>query len=228
MSTSAEDRTAILIFARAPIPGEAKTRLIPLLGAFGAARLQQRLTEHALETAVRADVGRVQLWCTPSCAHAFFADCAARCPITLKTQLGSSLGERLEHASGAELQQHGAILLIGTDCPALSPLHLQAAIAALKDHDGVICPAEDGGYVLLGLARPCPEAFSDIDWGSEHVFAQTMASFTRAGRRVAVQETLWDVDVPADFERLVRLNPGWGDLVGMADGPAAQSPRHDP
>lgn len=218
MSTCARDSTAVLIFARAPVPGEAKTRMIPLLGALGAARLQQRLTEQTLQTAARADVGAIQLWCSPSCTHAFFADCARRTPITLHTQFGSSLGERLAFAAGAELQQHEAILLIGTDCPALSPSHLRAAIAALKGHDAVIYPAEDGGYVLLGLARPCPEAFSNIDWGGRHVFSQTMANFAHAGRRVTVQDTLWDVDVPADFDRLVRSIAGWDDFAASAFG----------
>ena len=113
----------------------------------------------------------------------------------------------------SELPNHDALVLIGTDCPALTPAHLQAAAAELKQYDAVIYPAEDGGYVLLGLARPCPEVFTDVDWGGGQVFTQTMAKFAAAGTRVAVRETLWDVDVPADFRRLTTSFPGWADLA---------------
>jgi len=112
-----------------------------------------------------------------------------------------------------ELPKHDAVVLIGTDCPALTAAHLQAAAAELKHHDAVIYPAEDGGYVLLGLARPCPEAFTHVNWGSDQVFAQTMAKFAAASLHVAVRETLWDVDIPADFHRLTSTFPGWADLA---------------
>ena len=211
MTKCAEDRAALLVFARAPVPGEAKTRLIPLLGAVGAARLQQRLTEHALATAIAADVGRVGLWCTPDRDHPFFLECARRYPIDIATQCGSTLGERLAFAAVRELHSHGAILIVGTDCPALTCAHLRAARAALRHNDVVIQPAEDGGYVLIGLSRPCAEAFTEIDWGSSRVFEQTMSRLSMAGRRVRVHERLWDVDVPPDYERLARLAKEWTD-----------------
>lgn len=211
MSTCAESPAAILVFARAPVAGEAKTRLIPLLGAAGAARLQQRLTEHALATAIAARAGDVQLWCTPDPGHPFFLACARRYPIALHTQVGATLGERLASAAVRELAGREALLLIGTDCPALTVQHLRDAIDALRDHAIVIHPAEDGGYTLLGLSRHCPEAFEAIDWGTNRVFRQTLARCARTGRRVAVQEMLWDVDVPADCERLVRAFPGGFD-----------------
>ena len=213
MSTRGADRNALLIFARAPVAGEAKTRLIPALGAAGAARLQQRLTEHALATAARTQIGSVQLWCTPSPTHPFFVDCARRYPIAVRTQSGLTLGERLAFAAVRELPGRDAIVIIGTDCPVLTDLHLRAALDALQESDAVIYPAEDGGYVLLGLACQCPEVFSGIDWGSKRVFDQTMQNLSGAGRRVSVRETLWDVDTPADFERLARCMPGWADVA---------------
>lgn len=219
MTTCANDRTAILVFARAPVAGAAKTRLIPALGAEGAARLHRRLTEHALATATAA-AAAVQLWCTPDSDHPFFTACAKCYPIELRTQVGATLGERLVFAVVGELRKRDAIVVIGTDCPALTPQHLRTAMQALADHDAVIHPADDGGYVLIGLARTCPEAFAGIDWGSDRVFNQTMDNFSRAGRRVSIQETLWDVDTPADVERLVQSLPAWSEWT--------TSPRDDP
>jgi rSAM/selenodomain-associated transferase 1 len=207
----AERSVAVLVFARAPEPGQAKTRLVPLLGAAGAARLQARLTEHALFTAQRANIGPIELWCAPDRRHPFFSDCAQRLALALRDQSGASLGARMRFAFDRALPNHDSALVIGTDAPVLTPGHLQAAAAALlrDECDALVHPAEDGGYVLLGLRRPCPEAFMDVDWGSERVFAQTMARLEAAGRRVQVRETLWDVDLPSDFVRLTRSLSGW-------------------
>ena len=213
MTKCGRARTAVLIFARAPVAGEAKTRLIPALGAGGAARLQQRLTEHALATATRASIDSIQLWCTPSPAHPFFSASARRYPITLETQVGATLGERLAFAAVRELRGRDAVVVIGTDCPALTHEHLQFALVALNDHDAVIHPAEDGGYVLIGLSRAFPQAFADVAWGSDRVFKQTMENFSRGQLRVAVHETLWDVDTPADLCRLTQIMPEWAELV---------------
>lgn len=216
MTTCGKPRKAILIFARAPIPGETKTRLIPALGAGGAACLQQRLTEHALATATSID--SVQLWCTPSPMHPFFAECARRYPIELRAQSGATLGERLAFAVVRELHSHDAVVVIGTDCPALTHEHLRSALDALDDHDAVIHPAEDGGYVLIGLSRAFPQAFDGVDWGSDRVFNQTMQNFLREQLRVAVHETLWDVDTPTDLSRLTRTMPEWAQVVPECAG----------
>lgn len=97
----------------------------------------------------------------------------------------------------------GPLLLIGTDCPALTERHLAAAEAALaQGNDAVFIPAEDGGYVLIGLQRPCPEVFRDIAWSTAHVMAQTRARLLEAGLRWKELETLWDIDRPADLARL--------------------------
>jgi rSAM/selenodomain-associated transferase 1 len=216
MTTCGRSRKAILIFARAPVPGEAKTRLIPALGAGGAARLQHRLTEHALATATRASPDSIQLWCTPDRAHPFFAECARRHPILLKTQSGATLGERLAFAVVGELHSHDAVVVIGTDCPVLTHENLRFALDALDAHDAVIHPAEDGGYVLIGLSQAFAQAFDDVDWSSDRVFDKTMQNFLRGQLRVAVHETLWDVDTPADLARLTRTMPEWAKVVDPA------------
>ena len=216
MTTSAERATAILVFACAPIAGAAKTRLIPALGADGAALLQERMTHRALATAASADIGPVQLWCSPSARHVFFEHCQRGVSVTLHSQNGNSLGERLRFAHDAAFAAYSRILLIGSDCPVLAAEHLVGAARALNDHDAALVPAQDGGYVLLGLSRPCPELFHEIDWGTDRVLAQTIARLQQSNRRHFLAAPLWDVDRPEDLLRLRRCLPELMDSLGRA------------
>src|SRR5262245_50650156 len=95
----AEARTALLVFVRAPVPGEAKTRLIPRLGAAGASALHACLTHHTLATAMQARVGAIELWCSPTASDPFFIECERRHGVVLRTQSGADLGERLALAA---------------------------------------------------------------------------------------------------------------------------------
>ena len=198
---------AIAVFARAPLAGAAKTRLIAALGAVRAARLQRRLTLHALRVAQRAAIGRVTLWGAPDVSQRFFRAVQRRCGVNLRSQAGSDLGERMAAVFAA---QAGPLLLIGSDCPALLPAHLVAAGNALLDEepggrDAVFIPADDGGYVLVGLRRPQPGLFAGIDWGSERVMAQTRQRLAALGLHWVELPGLWDVDRPADLQRLSAL-----------------------
>src|SRR4051794_1781850 len=103
---------AVLVFARAPVPGRAKTRLIPALGATGAAALAARLTRHALEAAKRAGLGPVDLWCSPDASHPFFAACARRYGVALRRQGRGDLGERMHRAFATTLARGGRALLV--------------------------------------------------------------------------------------------------------------------
>ena len=96
---------------------------------------------------------------------------------------------------------------MGTDCPALTAHDLQAASAELVGSNALVIPAEDGGYVLLGLSQPCPAAFENIDWGGNRVLAQTLAQLQKAVSSSLVREPLWDVDRPEDFRRLAISMP---------------------
>jgi rSAM/selenodomain-associated transferase 1 len=192
----------VAVFARAPVAGEVKTRLVPLLGADGAARLHAALVRRALATACEARVGAVELWCAPDERHPFFEVCARQYGATLHRQQGADLGERMQHAFELSLAARRALLLIGSDCPALAPADLLAAAAALASHDAVIAPAEDGGYVLVGLARAMPAIFRDIAWGGPGVMAETRARLDAANARWTAMRTLWDVDRPEDVARL--------------------------
>ena len=195
---------SLAVLAKAPIPGLAKTRLIPAIGAHAAAVLQERLTERAVETACAADVGPVTLWCTPSCDQASFQDLAGRYPLVLKQQPDGDLGDRM---LGPIAATNGPTLVVGTDCPALTAEHLRAAAQALHDADVALIPAEDGGYVLIGARAVHVQLFSGIAWGTSAVLAQTRARIADLYLKAVELPTLWDVDTEADLARCEKLFP---------------------
>lgn len=210
MSTFAEGCTAVAVLAKAPLAGSTKTRLIPRLGAAGAARLQAELIRHTVGTVRAAGIGPIQLWCTPSIGHPLFAQCASTVPCTLHRQVGPSLGDRMAQAAFFSLASSARCVLVGTDCAVLTAEHLRSVSRLLRTHDAVIVPAEDGGYVLLGLRRCTMALFDGIAWGSADVYAQTAHRLETASYRWCALETLWDVDRPEDFDRLLREIPGIG------------------
>jgi hypothetical protein len=200
-STSA---AGVAILAKTPIPGLTKTRLIPSIGAHAAAVLQERLTERTVETATAADIGPVTLWCTPDFAHPSFQDLAAQFPLLLKQQPEGDLGARM---LGSIAANNGPTLVIGTDCPVLSPEHLRDAARALEDTDVVLIPAEDGGYVLIGMRAAHEELFSGIAWSTSNVLAETRSRIASLGLKATEFPSLWDIDTEADLERFERTFP---------------------
>jgi rSAM/selenodomain-associated transferase 1 len=197
--------TSIAILAKAPIPGFANTRLIPAIGAHAAAVLQERLTERAVATALAAGIGPVILNCAPDATHDTFLKMVARMKITLRPQPQGDLGARMLAAASASA---GPVLLIGTDCPALTEVHLRSAATALHEGtDVVLIPAEDGGYVLLGMRKPQPALFSNIAWGADTVLAETRARIIEHRLMLLERPPLWDVDTEADLARLEREYP---------------------
>jgi len=190
--------------AKAPIPGLAKTRLIPSIGAHAAAVLQERMTERAVETALAAAIGPVTLWCAPDPSHPSFRDLVARHRVTLKRQPAGDLGARMQAAVAASGR---SALVIGTDCPALTPAHLRAAANALRDNEAVLIPAEDGGYVLIGVRAAYPQLFAGIAWGTATVLNETRARIAALNVRSIELPALWDLDTEADLARFERLFP---------------------
>ena len=193
---------SVAVFAKAPRAGQVKTRLIPVLGEAGATRLHAALVERTLATAFAADVGPVELWCAPDAGDPFFQAQAANLGAVLAVQPEGDLGARMAAAFASAFGENRAMLLIGCDCPAFEAAHLREAAAALARNDAVFVPAEDGGYMLVGLARPVPALFEDIPWGTGQVMARTRERLRRAGARWAELPALWDVDRPEDVARL--------------------------
>lgn len=205
MHPSTNSPVAIAILAKAPIPGFAKTRLIPAIGAHAAAVLQERLTERAVTTALSADVGPVTLWCSPDSTHAVFLKLVARSRITLKPQPEGDLGKRMLVATAA---CKSPVLVIGTDCPALTDVHLRGAANGLREGtDVIVIPAEDGGYVLIGMRSVQPLLFADIPWGTKSVIAETRARVIAQRLVLTERPPLWDVDTENDLARLEREYP---------------------
>ncbi len=187
MSWRADTRTKVVVFARVPRAGGVKTRLIPLLGEHGAARLHARLLRRALRTAHDARLGAVELWTAE------------------REQRGADLGARMHHALVRSLRRADRVVLIGSDCPVLRGRDLrQAARWLAGGADAVFAPAEDGGYALIALRRVSPRLFEGVQWGGAQVMAQTRARLDSLGWRWRELPEVWDVDRPEDYRRLER------------------------
>ena len=193
---------AIIVFAKAPVAGLAKTRLIPALGATGAAALALRLLQHAAAAAVAARLGPVELCVTPNPHHAAFAALALQQGVGLQPQGDGDLGARMHRALARLLQQHAHVLLMGADAPALDAHLLRHAAAQLNTHDAVFVPALDGGYALVGLARPQPLLFEGMSWSTPQVMQDTRDRARAAGLLWAETSAVADIDVPADLQHL--------------------------
>jgi uncharacterized protein len=190
----------LLVFAREPVPGLVKTRLIPALGASGAARLYSALLERAVNAATGVPGVAVELWCAgapPS--GGVCAELARRHGLVLRHQGVGNLGKRMVQALGETLLRCDRVVLIGSDCPGYHPAYLAAAFVALGGHDAVVGPAADGGYVLIGLRRPAPDLFADIAWGTDTVLAATRTALTRLGWTWAELPIRQDIDRPEDL-----------------------------
>jgi len=203
----------VIVFARAPVSGEAKTRLAAQIGASRAARLQARMTRQALTTAKRAGCGPVELHGAPRAKHAFFRLCARQYGVALRSQRGWDLGERMHLALAAALRRYRAAVLIGSDCPELRAEDLRRATRLLRGAcDVVLAPAEDGGYALIGARAARRSVFDGVAWGEASVYRRTVANLDARALRWRALRTVWDVDRPEDVARLdgLRFRRGAG------------------
>ncbi len=181
----------LILFTRYPVPGEAKTRLIPAIGADKAALVHQRLTERTVKT-LRASGEHIEIAYTGG-TEAQFADWLGS-DLEYRVQVGGDLTAKL-----LAMMEPCPCIFLGADTPGLTVAHVTAAVAALADHDAVIGPAEDGGYYLIGLAAPMPFLFTDMAWSTDAVFPDTVERLKARGLRYAVLEMLADVDRPDDL-----------------------------
>lgn len=203
--------TAVLVFSRAAVPGQVKTRLVPRLGEWRAARLHAHLTRHALCIAYAAACGPVELFDTSK-------------------QRGADLGGRMHNALACALRRHRGAIVIGADCPALRPRDLRRAARWLAGGcDVVLAPAEDGGYALIAAKRVSPLLFSGIAWGGAGVYESTVRKLVSLEYRWRALEPVWDVDRPEDLERLnwprFALNVGAFRGSASSAGPQALARR---
>lgn len=188
--------------AKAPIAGFAKTRLIPALGAQGAANLAHRLLMHSLANINEANLGTARLCVTPEPQNPAWDTVHAMINIEWEAQSDGDLGQRMATASLRALSAGESVLLVGTDCPELTAKILRQAARSLQQNDAVIIPATDGGYTLLGINEFHPSLFAGINWGSNEVCQQTLQRMDLLNWRVAVLPPLHDIDEPEDLKHL--------------------------
>jgi len=218
---------AFQLFAKAPIPGTVKTRLIPALSAADAAVLHARLVERtaaAVAAARRAlPAARAELWCAPDCADPELEAIAARHALTMLPQRGADLGARMRDALASAMPQ--SAVLVGSDCPTLDAALLLRAATALEREPVVFVPTEDGGYALVGCRGVVPDCFDGIAWGGPAVMRETRRRLAHAGIAWKELTTAWDVDTPADLDRLARDAAYASLLDGLAYArPARREP----
>jgi hypothetical protein len=195
--------TRLVVFAKAPLAGVAKTRLIPALGAEGAAALARRMLNHTLAQALGAGAQAVELCTSPPPSDPAWQGVTLPPAVERSAQSEGDLGARMSCAMARALaQQQGPVLLMGTDCPALSAARLAEAARQLDHHDAVLIPAVDGGYVLIGLQAPCPALFTGMAWSTSVVAHETRRRMASAGLRVWLGPLLHDIDEPADLAHL--------------------------
>jgi len=195
---------ALILFARDPVPGRVKTRLVPLLGAEGAAELYRCFLLDSLEAAAclpadvfvavsrHAALEPVRSLAAPVCPKADFL-----------VQVGDDLGQRMRHAFEAVLARpYGRAVAMATDVPSLPPLRVNEALDCAAHRDLVLGPSLDGGYYLIGLRKIIPTCFADMPWGGPAVLVETLRRAQQAGATVSLLEPWYDVDAPEDLRVL--------------------------
>lgn len=196
------DNTVILLFAKAPVEGNVNTRLIPDIGVQAATKLQYDLVHQRLLMLTKAGLSAVHLMCAPDTRDEFFLLCKQQYPVTLKKQSAGDIGIRMFNAIKEELQQYKYCIVIGTDAPALNEDIIKQAIDVLKTGiEVVFVPAEDGGYVLVGLQQSYDFLFQEINWGSAQVMQQSINKLEKNNVSYKKLASCWDIDRLEDYQR---------------------------
>ena len=202
--------TLIIIFAKFPARGMAKTRLQPALGLEGASLIAKQLLLHSVEQALATGLS-VELCVSPAPTDLCWQTLGLPESLQWSAQANDDLGLRMLAASQQGLYKFKQVVLIGTDCPSLTPIRIQEAVQQLEQSDTVMIPASDGGYVLLGFKQVDASLFSDIEWSTASVAAVTRQRIAALGWTLALLDPLHDIDEPADLKH---LPVGWLEKIG--------------
>lgn len=189
----------LIVFARSPIAGQCKTRLIPLLNPQGASDFYKKLLVHCFHQLQNLHGIDISLYVYPDTDNYYIKNLAEKNSITLVEQQGNNLGERMFNAIHDSLQHYNKTVLIGTDCPLLDASYIETAFTEIRPNKLVLGPATDGGYVLIGAGRIEPCFFENINWSTKHVLEQSIANIVEANFEYCLLDVLWDIDTPDDF-----------------------------
>ena len=190
---------ALILFAREPVPGHVKTRLIPALGEKGSYSLYRLLLARQIGLVNQVTDCKRYLYIEGDSDHEDFGLFNGE----IRQQTGHDLGQRMNNAFEEVLASDSIAILIGCDTPSLSHTYLEEAFGALQqDQDCIIGPATDGGYVLIGLNKSAPVVFEEISWGSEMVLLQTRQKLVSAALSWKELAEIADIDTPNDLEQL--------------------------
>ncbi len=190
----------IQVFARPPVAGKVKTRLIPDLGADKATAVYRYCLKQTLDLLNSSGLD-FEIWLSEAGVDPLFT------PLNTQQQQGIDLGARMYHALRHRLDSNpdDSVILIGTDCLDLRHSHLIAAIDALKTQDLVLLPCLDGGFAMIGCRKMEPLVFADIEWGSGQVLQQTLRNAKAMGYKTGILETVRDIDTLSDLNHYPAL-----------------------
>lgn len=186
---------ALIIFIRNPEYGKVKSRLAATMGNAKALKIYKELLRHTREVTIHIDARR----------HLFYSEDIRSDDEWLSSdyekqlQASGDLGDKMRQAFETVLQSSKKAIIIGSDCPQITPEHINNAIALLENHDIVIGPSLDGGYYLLGMKSLHIELFDDMTWSTDSVYSETIERITMKGLSYGTTETLSDVDHERDW-----------------------------
>lgn len=191
--------TLIIQFAKLPVAGRVKTRMLGSLSPVEACELHSDLMLWTCRTLMQSNVADVELWVSGGSEHTTIRACQKLGVTAVRHQCGNDLGERMFHAISDGLLRYNKLVLVGSDCPSIDECYLESALSALDVESLVLGPAEDGGYVLIGATRIEASLFQGVSWGTGVVLEQTRKRLAKSGRRWSELNTLPDIDRPADL-----------------------------
>lgn len=199
----------LIQFARAPLVGRVKTRMVPALTPEQACDLHCRLVLRTSGMLVRASLGPVHLAVAGDLGYPLFRECLELGVSSLEHQRGIDLGQRMQHAIDRGLDRYSRVVLVGSDCPAMDAGYLARAAAGLDHAPVVLGPADDGGYVLVAARVKHSRMFEGVPWGTSEVLATTRSRLEESDTDWLELESLADIDRPEDLA-------GWGHLLSQS------------
>lgn len=189
----------LIVFVKAPIPGQCKTRLIPLLGELKACEFYKSMLNNCLKNISSLSDMTITIHVYPDLENPFLQNTSQHFGFQLLAQQGKDLGERMFYAIQQALKNYSDVVLIGSDCPSMGKDYIDRAFNALNQHDIVFGPAEDGGYVLLGANKITATIFKNISWSTDQVLQQSLVQADKLNYKIKLLDTLRDIDTPEDY-----------------------------